>query len=366
MSKRVLEYGLSRVWASLGIAVCCASACKASEDSEETKAATEDQAASISTGPVVDDKIAKAVANAAKAGSAAAVGSDQGPPENGILGPTRADAEAARGSAPSVKLGSSGSDPKIQLGSSLVPAAVFDKKTGLIDVSVRTGASMMPGTRLNLEFAQSSAAPASTDGASPTRPVVVSVSLSDLSASQAAQVIPGELAVEIRKLKGTELVFQTQNAAFVGEPAVTLSKAANPQLDTLVQAAGSGLSDAVLAFPKEPVGAGAFWKVTSRERLLGTDVLTYRLVKVVDVTDGQARLEVNTKRYLADGGIGLPGIESAKVHQFQAEGTGQLVVAANQSLPLEGRSQTSIRSFAEIEGQPRPVQVELRTEFAFK
>jgi hypothetical protein len=174
------------------------------------------------------------------------------------------------------------------------------------------------------------------------------------------------LGDEIRKLKGSQLTFQTREASLVGAPVLSLAKGANPQLDTLVLAAATGLSDAALPYPTEPVGVGAFWMVTSRESLLGTDVVAYRMVKVVDITDGAARLEVNTKRYLGDGGIGLPGIESARVHQFQAESSAQFVIAAKQTLPTEGRSQTAIRSLAEIEGAPRPIQIELRTEFAFK
>lgn len=370
MRKLVLGGGLIGAVGLLGSALLVVG-CKSNEESETSKPTAEEQAATISTGPVVDNKIAKAVANAAKAQPGAAAAGEEGPPENGILGVGRADAELAKGAAPKLKLGATGSEPKVQLGSALVGGSTaFDKKSGQLDVSLRTGASMLPGTSLKLEFSQPSApAPASqtTDGALTPTPsqVVVSIAQSDLSSNQPAQ-IPAELAAEIRKLKGTQLTYQLQETQLVGAATVVLAKGANQQLDTLVQAAGSGLNDAVLAYPKEPVGVGAFWMVTSRERLLGTDVVSYRMVKVVDVTDGKARLEVNTKRYLADGGIGLPGIEDAKVHQFHAESSAQLSVAAGQSLPLEGRSQTGIRSFAEIEGQPRPIQIELRTEFVFK
>ncbi len=280
---------------------------------------------------------------------------------------SRADAELTKGAPPKLKLGSTGSDPKVQIGSS-VPSSAFDKRGGQVDVALRTGASAFPGIAVKFEFAQPSNAAAPTTGVPVDQnsgPLLVTVAQSDLSATQPGQ-IPPELAAEIRKLKGTQLTYSAQDAALVGAPTVALAKGANPQLETLIQAAGTGLSDAILAYPKEPVGAGAFWMLTSRDRLLGTDVVSYRMVKVVEVTDGKARLEVNTKRYLADGGIGLPGIEDAKVHQFQAEGSTQLSVAAGQSLPLEGRSQTAIRSFAEIEGQPRPIQIELRSEFVFK
>jgi hypothetical protein len=378
MRKRVLIVGLINLVGLMSLALTTAG-CKQDNESE-ARTSPQEQAATVSTAPVVDNKIAKAVANAAKAAPAVAT-AEGGPPENGVLGAARADSELRRGAPPKLKLGSAGNEPKLQLGvASGTENTAFDKRSGSVEVSVRTGASMMPSTAVKLDFSQPgnslpSSAPTTntvlnTPGASvvPVQgvvPVVASVAQSDLGRTQPGQ-IPPELAAEIRKLKGTQLTFQTAQGALVGAPTIVLSKGANPQLETLVQAAGAGVVDAAIAFPKEPVGVGAFWMVTSREVLLGTDVVCYRMVKVVEITDGKARLEINTKRYLADGNIGLPGIEDAKVHQFHAEGTSQLVVGTGQTLPSEGRSQTTIRAFAEIEGTPRPIPIELRSEFGFK
>lgn len=366
MRKRVLGHGLFGFVSVTSLALVVTSGCKSDSDSETNAAAPQEQAASISTGPVVDNKIAKAVANAAQAQAAAGATVAKGPPETGILGKTRADEELRTGEPPKLKLGSTGSEPRVQLGLAGGNARVaFDNKAGQIDTGIRTGASVFPSAAFKLEFGRA-VAPGSAQTTEPSDPVTVAVSFvqSELSANQQAQ-IPAELGVEVRKLKGSQLTFQFNGTGVAGGPATSLAKEANPQVGKLVQAAASGLSEALVSLPEQPVGAGAFWMVTSRDDLLGTDVVAYRMVKLTEIKDGRVRLEVNTKRYLAADDLGRD-FDHAKALQFHADGSAELVLVAGQPLPIEGRSQTAIRTFAEIEGTPRPIQIEFRNEFAFK
>lgn len=366
MRKRVLGNGLLGLVHVAGLAFVVTSGCKSDSEPEKNAAAPQEQAASISTGPVVDNKIAKAVANAAQAQPAAASAA-KGPPENGILGKTRADEELRSGEPAKLKLGSTGSEPRVQLGSTGSNAvAAFDKKGGGIDTAIRTGASVFPSAAFKLEFArvQGASGTAQTTEGSDSGSLGVTFVGSELSTTQQAQ-IPAELGAEVRKLKGSRLTFSTNGQTIVSGPVMSLAKEANPQVGKLVQAAASGLSEALVPLPQESVGVGAFWMVTSRDDLLGTDVVAYRMVKVTQIQDGQVRLEVNTKRYLAADDLGSD-FENAKALQFHADGSAELVFAVGQPLPIEGRSQTAIRTFAEIEGTPRPIQIEFRNEFAFK
>ncbi len=358
--------------ASLVLALGCKTEAEKSSDTATKSEAT----AAVSSAPVLDTKIASAVAQAAKTQGQNAEASD-GPPEDGILGLTRADSEVPKGSKPYLKLGSAGSEPRVVLGAS----DWGDNRSGQLELSVRTGAGMIPTTTLKFEVRRApagapgttapNAAPANTTASTASPPLnvaspshILNVVSSELAATQPAE-IPPALAAEIRKLKGGQFGVYATGEGLIGTPSARLAAGANPQLESLMQAGAVALTDAVPVFPKEPVGSGAFWLVKSRETLFDTDVVAYRMVKLAELNGNQAVLDISTKRYLADGSIGLPGLEQATVRQYQAEGSTQLTIAVGSALPLDGRTQTSLRTYVEIEGQPRPVQLETRSLFTF-
>jgi hypothetical protein len=330
--------------------------CKAEEDKSSKATTASSEPAPSASAPVLDTKIASAVASAAGASDKAQAAAE-GPPENGILGLERANEELAKGAPATVKLGSAGSEPRIRLGAN----DWGDKRTGQLELSVRTGAGIIPTTAFKFDIRK---APA--NGAEPSSAPAYTLDIvsSELAATQPAE-IPPALAAEIRKLKGGHFTALTGATGLLGSPAPKLASGANQQLDSLMQAGSATLNDAIPAFPSEAVGVGAFWLVKSREELFGADVVAYRMIKVVEIDKEQVVLDVNTKRYLADTTLGLPGLEQAEVHQFQSEGSTQMTLTTGTALPLDGRSQTSLRAFVEMEGQPRPVQVEMRGLFTF-
>lgn len=335
-------------------ALTVALGCKAEED-KSSKAATAPSEPAPSA-PVLDNKIASAVASAAGA-SVKAQAAAEGPPENGILGLERANKELAKDSPPTVKLGSAGSEPRVTLGAH----DWGDKRTGQLELSVRTGAGIIPTTAFKFDL-RKAAANGGEPSSAPT--YTFDIVSSELAATQPAE-IPPALGAEIRKLKGGQFTALSGGSGLIGSPASKLASGANQQLDSLMQAGSATLSDAIPAFPAEAVGAGAFWLVKSREVLFGADVVAYRMVKVVGLENDQVVLDVNTKRYLADTTLGLPGLEQAEVHEFQSEGSTQMTLTTGGTLPLDGRAQTSLRALVEMDGQPRPVQVEMRGLFTF-
>lgn len=335
-------------------------ACK-SEEKTEAKTEVTATAAASTAAPVLDNKIANALAQATKSQAPTGQEAENGPPQDGIMGAARADSELAKGAPPKVKLGSAGTEPRVVLG-----AADFgDKRPGQLEISVRNGPGAMPTTVLKFEVrrAASAAAPGST-AVPVTGGYSFDVVNADLAATQPGEV-PPQLGAEIRKLKGSQFTAQVGPEGLLGTPAFTLAKGALPQLESMLDAGATTFNDGIIAYPKEAVGAGGFWMVTSRETLLGAPVIVYRMVKVSEIKDGNTVLDVSAKRYLAADTLGVPGLEQAKVVQFQAESSTQMMVPAGSALPLDGRTQTSIRAFVEIEGQPRPIQVEARSLFAF-
>lgn len=345
---------LHRVFIAASALVSCL-ACQSEKDENKGQDSVSSEVTeAVSTGPVLDNKIAEAVANAAEGQPAGAAEASKGPPPDGILGAARADAESKVGSAPKVVMGSSGSEPRVTLTSTLPT----QPRSGTSELSLRTGASMLPTTELRYETVFGSGA----DETAASR-FTLKVVGADLAANQSAR-IPEEMAQELRKLKGSTFRFPAGDV-LTGTPSFELAKGANSELETLMQAAAAALTEAIPVLPAEPVGAGAFWMTTSRESLLGADVVAYRMTKLSELEGDRAVLEVTTKRYLAAGGIGLPGIEQAPVRQFQAESTTQMTVVSKERLPIDGQSQTSLRALVERNGEPLPVQVEMRSLFAF-
>ena len=343
-----------RVVLAAGVLVC-GLACQSQNGATPEESEPDKEAAGVaSTGPVLDNKIAEAVANAADRSTPSAPAVGKGPPPDGILGQERADAEVNEGAEAKLVLGGQGSEPRILLGG----APSTRPRTGRVELSLRTGASMLPTTELQLQ----TALPKLTDQVA-SKALVFDVTSADVAPDQAAQ-IPEAMAKELRELKGSSFRFKRQEV-LVGTPEFELAKGANPELKTLMQGSAAALAEALPALPDKPVGKGAFWMATSRETILGSDVVAYRMVKVTDVKENSASLEVTTKRYLGRGGVGLPGIETAPVRQFQAESSTEMTMHVGQRLPTEGLTQTSVRALVEREGQALPVQVEMRSSFAF-
>jgi hypothetical protein len=128
-----------------------------------------------------------------------------------------------------------------------------------------------------------------------------------------------------------------------------------------VSAASDALELALLPVPNEPVGAGAFWMVTAREKISLGEVIGYHLVKVEAIAPDRVTLSVNTKRYLVGTEFqGLPAV------QFMGSGSTDIVFAPGHRLPVEGRTQQTLQALVQREnGTPRPVVFELRALFAF-
>lgn len=333
-------------WAAFGVVILAAWGCNKSE--ETSSAPSTESAVPEATGPVVSPEIAEAVAQVAQAPSAQQ-GGENAPPENGILTPERANAEAPAGSLPKLTLGKAGDDPKVLLGG----PEPTDERIGQMTVMVRTGpTSGMPGVAFKFEASGKQA-----EG----EPHRVAIEIVDASlASEQLGEVPPDIQTAIGTIKGTTLVY-APDQGMVRDIAIELGKKTDTRVAALVSAATDALELALLPVPKEPVGLGGFWMVTAREKQSLGEMVGYHLVKVEAMEAGRVTVSVNTKRYLAEAQFqGLPAL------QFMGSGSSDLVFMPGHRLPVEGRTQQSTQAVVQRDnGGPRPMMFDLRALFAF-
>jgi len=127
-----------------------------------------------------------------------------------------------------------------------------------------------------------------------------------------------------------------------------------------------------LPFPSKPVGVGAYWMVTTRDVVMGLDVVTYRLVKVEKVEGSLVTLSLNTKRYAASPAFDIEGLPPDAPHSmadFHSGSDGNLIVSAGEGFPKAGQLDSVI---AAALGAPDPktkqsagVQLQTRATIAF-
>jgi hypothetical protein len=329
-----------RTFTTLALASIVLAGCE--DKKSETKASTD---AAVQEGPVVDPDLAEAMKSTSskKKGGLNAEDSEsgKGPPPTGIFAPRAADAELAKGAAPKITLGSEGSEPRIRLVAAQ-PTAGW-KRTGSVELSIRAGRNQLPAVTAELSFEASKPKPAplaETGGASHAdgaMPIAVKVVKASLSPTQLAAG-GSELEQMLGKLKGSGVAFRVLPSGASDDFSVVLAKDTAQDLDALLRPLSEVLAAVTMPFPDKPVGKGAFWMVTSRDNVMGVDVVSYRMVRVEEIQDDVATLTLSIKRYAASSDLSLPGVPpDAKLEQFQSVAEGQLDVSANGALlPTSG------------------------------
>src|SRR5262249_36543008 len=82
-----------------------------------------------------------------------------------------------------------------------------------------------------------------------------------------------------------------------------------------------------------------FFMVTSRDDFMGLDLVTYRMIKVKEVTPAGTTLDVSTKRYAASRAFDFPGLPPGidkNLAEFQANSDGTVEYPAGALLPTQG------------------------------
>jgi hypothetical protein len=331
---------------------------KPPEEKADTQAEATATAAALN--PEIANVVQEATEQAAK-GAASAPAGGNAPPPNGIVTKQQADAEAAVGSAPVLTIGSEGTAPRISLGA----AIPTDERIGQLEVSVRMGPrSGLPTVQFKLK-SQVSELPAA-EGTQPGKQLSFEVVEATLGSSQLGQLPPGA-ADTIAKLKGTGFSAPLSGSVLSQGFSVTRAEGTTTDLDLLTSFAADALTSLVVAYPDKPVGKDAAWMTTSRERFGGTDVVAYRLYRLVELTGDGAVIGLSTRRHAAGGPLGLPSIADHELLEFSGTDDGQLRVMRGHWLPVEGRISQRLGAALRESSNAKDgrVQLEARTVFAF-
>lgn len=331
------------------------------EDKKSQKATEGADSGAPHAGSHADKNIIDAVQ---AAGSAAA---EQGPPESGVFAPGAADKELKLGDPPKVVVGSKGTAPFAQF--SALGTKPSKKLEGKVEVGIQTGPrSAMPTIELALS-AEPPEKPA--DPAAPPGPVELSVKATSakLAAEQPGQLPPGA-DKPIAKMRGSRIKLEVLPNGAGRVKNVEPSKELDPSFVLVLRAASDAFAFAFQPYPSEPVGAGGFWMVTSREPYAGLDAVVYRMFKVVEVKPDSVTLDVNVKRFVNKGQLDFPGVPPHHVEEFVDNVTGKLEVLPSDTSQLHAQLTDSMGAAlspegaaaqAQAQGQRMQAQIQIRT-----
>jgi hypothetical protein len=285
------------------------------------------------------------------AGGVAAPGMPQsGPPPNGVFPPGAADHELAAGDLPKLSVGSTGSAPTIQF-----TAPKLDKKfNGKVVMGIQMGPrAAMPTVEIAFAVEPAAATAGDTTTASARTTLNARVTGAKPASDQPGELPPGT-DKQIAKIKGSRFRIEVSPTGAGRIAAVEPSKDMDDWLVTVVRAAGDALALAFLPYPSSPVGAGAYWMVTSRESYAGLDVISYRMVKLDKIEGESAALNITTKRYVAGGQLAFQGMPPHHIGEFNGASTASLVVPAGDTEAVHGQSTDTLLAGVTPTNAPEP------------
>lgn len=315
--------------------------CQTKKDGDKSEATT----ATSSNQPV--GKVAQAVANAVEAGGPATAASS-GPPPDGILDPARAEAEAPSGSAPKLSLGANGSEPRVTLRS---PNAALPRNLKL-EVTLQAGMGQgLPPIEIALGLESKPGPTSSGQAAGKPDAKALSVTARVRDVKVAVPNVPEDFLKQIAELKGGKVTFlMAPNGGGYGFTA-ELPASAKPELRDLLDTVTEGLTLLTMPLPTEPVGAGAFWMVVSREKSTGFGLVSYHMVKLTRADAKAPELEFDTRRYAIgraiDPALLPPGSEPANLKEMSAGVKGRVRLAAESKLPVSLEADAALQGAIE-------------------
>jgi hypothetical protein len=308
----------------------------------------------------IDPSLAEAVAAASAAPARGAVPgqAEGGPPPDGVFGPGMADKEAPRGGAPKVTLGGEGSEPRQKLGPTK-PA----KLVGTIQVALQSD-PRQGAIPVLMSLAVEPKKADGKDAQEGAQHVTVRVT----GAKVDAPGVPKEMDEQLAKVKGSKVEYTLSANGSPGPFKVSATKGAPEEF---VRSLSDALALLSIPYPDKPLGAGGFFMVTSRDEVMGMDLVTYRMVKVKEVTPEGVTLDVNTKRYSASRTVDLPGMPpdmDKNLFQFEAMSEGTVRAPLGAVLPTQGEISSVLGAqFAAADPKRRPaIQLQSRAQLDLK
>ncbi|HEY6722466.1 MAG TPA: hypothetical protein VI197_00505 [Polyangiaceae bacterium] len=351
---------IARWWLTLGL-LASVPACQ--KEPEQAPTEQQQDAGAVDKTAQIDPSLAKAV-EAAKGKAPTQADAASGPPPNGIFGPGGADKEMPVGAPPKITLGGQGEAPRYTLsGATLKPR---DKMKGTIQMAVQTDPRQ---GALPVDFSLSfeGKPPVAEPGAAATALTHVVATVE--AASVGAVDLPAAVTDELKKLKGSRIEYElAANGAGSNFTPMLTKQAAGSELTNVFNALGDALATLTLPMPDQPVGTGAFWMATTRERVMGLDTVTYRLIRVERAEPTQMTFTLETKRYAASADFSLvPG--NWTLVEFQSAADGTAMLAHGQPFPFKALLKLNV--IAGVTNKDKPaeqgsvvVQGQARVNFA--
>ncbi len=311
------------------------SACEKNEPKPESTHKKESDSAASKV-EALDPSLAQAVAAASGAVPGGRGGPPGqvagGPPLDGVFAPGGADKELARGAMPKVTLGSEGSDPKQLLG----PGKLATKLSGTIQIAMQSDPRQGAIPVLLSLTIEPKQVEARKEGDAPvSQPVSVRVT----SAKIDAPSVPKDLDEQLAKLKGSKVEYSILPGGAGAGFRFDVPKGAPEEFKDVVRSLSDSLSLLTIPYPDKPIGAGGYFMVTSRDDFLGLDLVTYRMIKIKEVTATGVTIDVNTKRYAANRTFDFPGLPpnvDKNLAEFQATSEGTVQYPLGALLPTKG------------------------------
>jgi hypothetical protein len=306
-------------------------------------------------------KLEQAVHAAASASAASAQG--QGPPQNGVFAPGKADEEQPPGQPPKVTLVEAGADPKIKLTTDgLAPGSRF-----LLSVSEQTSQGPLPSLDYVLEVAApddekdkanqpAKAAPTAQASATPApkatvpgRPIAFKVRKAELGSEQPGK-IPEELSKLITKIPGAKVSAVLTSSGSLADLTFDVPEAAKkgtPLVAAMTEALGYFFSPV----PSDAVGVGASWIASDRAQMNGISLVRYRVTKIEKILGDKVVLQVTAKQY-ATGPDAVPGPKGLQALLVSSPGKAAYARTADSLVPLEGEIEVPLQLVLGQNGQP--------------
>jgi len=143
----------------------------------------------------------------------------------------------------------------------------------------------------------------------------------------------------IGKMKGSRIDYVVSADGIGSGYKVEAGKAVAPDLVIWLETLRDTLALVTLPVPQKPLGAGAYWMVTTREGVLGLDLVSYRMVKIEAINEGVATFSVNAKRYAASATLDLAGLPEGipkEMSEFQSASESKLELKPGSGFPQGG------------------------------
>jgi len=208
-------------------------------------------------------------------------------------------------------------------------------------------------------------------GGDADKPVSLPVSVKISGAKIDAPNVPKDLDAQIAKLKGSKLEYSILPSGAGAGFRFDVPKGAPDDFRDVVRSLSDALALVTIPYPDKPLGAGGYFMVTSRDEVMGLDLVTYRLIKVKQVTAEVATLDVSTKRYAASRTFDFPGLPpeiDKNLAEFQATSEGTVELPAGALLPTKGQINSVLAAqlgAADVKQRPM-LQLQTRAQFDLK